>query len=202
MKNKLWLQVVLSFFLVLSVADADAETNSSAPPKFLNQIFEKVIKDPDFNHGYLKSGCYIRAHWIAQLIHRDGKTPLKVFIQTKSENEKVILKLADGRQASWVFHAVAGFQDSKGQVWVLDTVLDSKVILMSEWLNLIQSQNPTVQLQTRITGAEIYHVDSEQNSEFASYGPPFSDDVMQFIRDGTSDLFLWESLESSESAQD
>jgi Glutaminase len=79
-------------------------------PEFLNEIHHATLVDNDFNKTYIKSGCFVRAHWIAEMIFKSGHEPLKVFIETISSKEKMHILLPSGHEVNWVFHVTAGFK--------------------------------------------------------------------------------------------
>jgi hypothetical protein len=166
-----------------------------SPPQFLEKIMSEAMGDVNFNKSYYKSGCYVRAHWIAELIHKAGFEPLKIFVQTESWKIKMKVKTSSGAIGNWVYHIVAAYKDSKSEVWVLDPALRDSVLRFEDWLAFIRGQNPGLSLHLEFKGPEQYHVDTKENSNFMRLGSPYSKAAMDFIRDEMQQLFLWEAFD-------
>ena len=186
-----------NLFLILFLLLTFRAEASLHAPEFLGEIYQNTLSDSQFNKTYIKSGCFIRAHWIANLIQKSGHEPLKVFFETASASEKMQIELNTGKKISWVFHVVAGFKDGNGQIWIVDPILAKEVSQLNEFISLIKNQNPKLNLRMNITGPEVYHVDENENAEFLLNGKPFSKKAMEFINDAMEDLFTWDQAEKN-----
>lgn len=162
-------------------------------PDLINQIQQNTLQDSKFNKGYYKSGCFIRAHWIAYLIHQAGHKPVKIFIKTESPKIRMKILLPTEQEANWQFHVTAGYQDLKGQIWLVDPLLSNQPFLMEDWVQFMQVQNPHLKLLVQVTGPEVYHINQVENLEFLSLGSTFSKNTMDFIFESMEDLFNWEA---------
>lgn len=182
----------ISLIFCSSICSAGSNVSSKVPD-FLMNIQQTVQEDISFNKTYIKSGCFVRAHWIANLLQKQGLLPLKIFIQTSAPHEKMQITLPSGETTQWIFHVVVGYEDPNSQIWVLDPILFKKPVHLSDWLNLIHKQNPILSLKIEKTGAETYHVEPLENAEFSRLGDPFSLQSMGFIQDAMEDLFIWQA---------
>jgi hypothetical protein len=181
--------------LVFAFAFLFSALSLAAAPAFLTGIHRATLEDPLFNKSYLKSGCFVRAHWIADLIQKSGHQPLKVFVTTGSVAEKMRVQGPTGKTISWTFHVAAGFKDPAGEIWVVDPILTKEVVTVTQWMALMESQNPQIHFTKSVTGPEVYHVDPFENEEFQNFGSPFSKPAMDFVKDAMAMLFVWDTFE-------
>ena len=188
---------IISLGIVCCFSLSFAAENSIQSPRFLVNIHQTVNEDKKFNHAYTKSGCFVRAHWIAELVKKEGHVPFKIFIQTSTPQEKMQIQLLSGVKTHWVFHVAAAYEDSNFLIWVIDPILFDKPVLVSDWLNLIHKQNPSLSLKIEKKGAETYHLEPLENAEFSRLGDPFSSQAMSFIQDAMEDLFIWQASEEA-----
>ncbi len=182
------LRFLITFFILLGYSAAWGEA-----PTLAMTIHQEVVNDIQFNKTYYKSGCFVRAHWIANRIHQNSYLPVKVFIETSAPEARMKVKLLNGITSSWKFHVAAGFRDQLDQIWLIDPVLFNQPVKLEQWITSLQKRNLDLVLAFKVTGAEIYHVDADVEREFAGLGFHFSEKVMDFIKDGMEDLFIWES---------
>ncbi len=183
----------LALLALIFYSNTGLAFSSSIAPDSLINIQQAVQMDKSFNRTYIKSGCFVRAHWIANLVQNQGLLPLKIFIQTSTAQEKMHLTLPMGENTQWIFHVAAGYEDPSSQIWVIDPILFKNPVSLADWLNFIHKQNPGLSLKIEKTGAETYHVDPLENAEFSRLGDPFSSQSMSFIQDAMEDLFIWQA---------
>lgn len=170
------------------------------PPETVSRVLTATLADPAFNSTYLRNGCFVRAHWIANELQLADRTPVKVFVRPGDPAHRIQFTDRHLRTYRWVFHVAAAYREriseTEERVWILDPLFSPTPLTLQEWLTRFRAQNPDLELKVSIVNPDIYADLEEDNREFRALGDPFGIDAMDFIRDAMEQLTYWESLES------
>ena len=105
-------------------------------PERAQEIFDQLAAMPDIAFGYANDGCYARAHIMCRRMFDMELTPKKSWA-FEGDDEKLLVKMPDGRSAEWWYHvaAVLPVQLPNGKVedMVIDPSLFDGPVTLQKW---------------------------------------------------------------------